>query len=157
MKTAHIFALIICLAIPLAIGGISGIATTQSSSSWFTELVKPSFYPPSWVFGPAWTVLYILMGISMFLIWKTDPGSVRTTALLLTALQLLLNFAWSFLFFWFKSPGWALADIILLLSALSLMTVVYFRVNTMAALMQIPYILWVCFATALNAAIWLKN
>ena len=157
MKTKEIIALIVCVAIPLTVGGISGFATASSVSDWFLTLNKPVFNPPSYLFSPVWTTLYILMGISLFLIWRSPKGKKRNDALMIFALQLLLNFAWSFFFFYFRQIGIALADIIILWMLILAMIIMFYRVSKTAAWLQIPYILWVSFATALNTGIWMLN
>jgi len=149
--------LIICLLIPLAIGGISGFATATSINDWYVTLNKPSFNPPNYLFAPVWTTLYSLMGISLFLVWKLPKGRDRNNALLIFALQLTLNFAWSFLFFKFNLPGVALVEIVLLWISILMMIIFFSRVSKLAAYLQIPYLLWVSFASALNGAIWFLN
>ncbi|HMU59452.1 MAG TPA: tryptophan-rich sensory protein, partial [Chitinophagaceae bacterium] len=97
--------LIIAVALPLVVGGLSGFFTVTGVESWYQTINKPSWNPPNWIFGPVWTTLYILMGISLFLVWKDDAaGSVKKYALLLFAAQLLLNFFWSFIFFSQQQP-----------------------------------------------------
>ena len=147
----------ICLIIPLAIGGISGFATATSINDWYVTLNKPSFNPPNYLFAPVWTCLYFLMGISLFLVWKSHKGRDRSNALLIFALQLILNFAWSFLFFKFNLPGVALVEIVLLWTNILMMIIFFSRVSKLAAFIQVPYLLWVTFATVLNAAIWFLN
>ena len=90
---------LISLLLPLSLGAIAGMFTSQSVPEWYATLNRPSFNPPNWIFGPVWTTLYILMGISFFLIWKQEASKVRIRAILIFLLQLLLNFAWSFIFF----------------------------------------------------------
>jgi translocator protein len=157
MKTKEIIALIICIAIPLITGGVSGIATASSISNWFLALNKPVFNPPSFLFDPVWTMLYILMGVSLFLIWRSPKGKKRKNALMIFSIQLLLNFAWSFLFFYFRQIGFALLEIIVLWVLILIMIILFHRVSKTAAWLQIPYILWVSFASALNAGIWILN
>ncbi len=145
--------LILCIVIPLAIGGISSFATSSSIKTWFVTLKKPSFNPPNYLFAPVWTVLYILMGISLYLIWQSPSSDARTNALIVFSIQLLLNFAWSFIFFYFRKISGALIDILLLWIAIIIMIVFFCGINQTAGLLQIPYLLWVSFATALNGAI----
>jgi tryptophan-rich sensory protein len=157
MKSKNIIRLIISVAIPLIVGGISGYATSSNISSWYAYLNKPSFNPPNYLFGPVWTVLYLLMGVSLYLVWTSPEGKQKTTALLVFTFQLLLNFAWSFIFFYFHETGLALVEIIVLWMSILLMIVLFFRINRTAAYLQIPYFLWVSFATVLNASIWHLN
>lgn len=156
-KVKTISELIICLLIPLSVGGIAGYATAAGVNDWYAALNKPSFNPPGYVFGPVWTFLYLLMGISLFIIWKSPQGHDRTNALTIFFVQLFLNFAWSFLFFRFHQPGWALADIVLIWIGIITMIILFKKISRTAALIQIPYLLWVSFATILNAAIWQLN
>jgi len=150
-------ALIICLLIPLAIGGISGFATATSITDWYVTLNKPSFNPPKYLFAPVWTTLYTLMGISLFIIWRSTKGRNRNNALVIFAVQITLNFFWSFLFFKFNLIRVALVEIVLLWTSILTMIIYFRRVSKLAAFIQVPYLLWVSFATALNAAIWFLN
>lgn len=147
----------ICILIPLAIGGISGFATASSISDWYVSLNKPSFNPPNYLFAPVWTCLYLLMGISLFLIWKSPEGKDRANALIVFTIQISLNFIWSFLFFKFRLPGLALIEIGLLWISILAMIIVFSRISKPAAYLQIPYLFWVSFAAILNAAIWRLN
>ena len=150
--------LIISLLIPLAIGGIAGFFSSGAIKGWYTQIVKPVFNPPNWIFGPMWTLLYILMGIACYLIWVSNADKkTKTTALGIYAIQLLLNFMWSFLFFYFHNPAFALIDIVLMIVAISA-TIYYFsKISKNAAWLLFPYLLWVMFATALNFEIWRLN
>lgn len=149
--------LTLCILIPLAIGAVSGIATASSVDTWFLTLHKPSFNPPNYLFGPVWTTLYILMGISFYLILQSSKGKLRTNAITIFCIQLLLNFWWSFLFFKFQLLSIAFVEIIFIW--LSILTMIYYfkKINKVAAYLQIPYLLWVSFASVLNASIWWLN
>lgn len=149
--------LIICLLIPLAAGAISGFATIENVGGWYATLNKPSFNPPNYLFAPVWTTLYILMGISSYLIVRDHPQQVKGTAGSIYFLQLALNFAWSFLFFSFQQPGFALVEIIVLWLCILTMIVVFYRLHKTAGLLQIPYLLWVSFAAVLNASVYSLN
>ncbi|HMT74632.1 MAG TPA: tryptophan-rich sensory protein [Chitinophagaceae bacterium] len=150
--------LIIAVALPLVVGGLSGFFTVTGVESWYQTINKPSWNPPNWIFGPVWTTLYILMGISLFLVWKDDAaGSVKKYALLLFAAQLLLNFFWSFIFFSQQQPGWAFAEIVLLWLLIVLTIFAFARINNLAAWLLVPYISWVSFAAILNFTIWQLN
>jgi tryptophan-rich sensory protein len=157
MKPSHILALNVCIAVPMATGIVAGFATTSHLRTWYALLNKPAFNPPGWIFGPMWSILYILMGISLFLIWRSAPGALRNRALLIFGIQLLLNFAWSFVFFYFGQPGLAFAEIILLWICILAMILQFRRISQTAALLQIPYLAWVGFAAYLNGSIWLIN
>jgi tryptophan-rich sensory protein len=150
--------LVISVALPLAVGGLSGYATARGVSTWYPTLVKPSFNPPAWVFGPVWTLLYIMMGIAAFLVWRRglNADGVRI-ALAVFAIQLALNGLWSILFFGMHAPGWALAEIILLWMAIGTATLLFWRVVPAAGVLLLPYWAWVSFATVLNASLWWLN
>ncbi len=153
-----ILTLVIALLIPLAVGGLGGWATSRSVESWYPTLAKPSWNPPSWVFGLVWTALYLLMGLAAWRIWRLgweDPA-VRT-ALGLFALQLLFNLAWSFLFFAFQRLDLALIEIIILLALVAVTTLRFLSLDRVSGLLLVPYLLWTAFATLLNASIWWLN
>lgn len=156
-STKFITTLFICLLLPLLIGGISGYATSSAIHSWYISLQKPSFNPPNYLFGPVWSFLYLLMGVSLFVIWSSSHGKKRSDALRIFAIQLFLNFLWSFLFFKFNLLGVALVDILLIWVSILTMIILFSRVSKFAAYLQIPYLLWVTFATTLNGAIWMLN
>ncbi|MEO8772150.1 MAG: TspO/MBR family protein [Ferruginibacter sp.] len=150
--------LIISIAVPLIIGSIAGFFTVQSVNGWFTTIHKPSFNPPNWIFAPVWTTLYILMGIAFYLVWKSNAEpNVKKVAIIFYSIQLVLNFLWSFIFFVYHQPGWALADIIFLLAMILLTTLWFERISVAAAWLMAPYICWVSFATVLNYYIWKLN
>ena len=148
---------LISILLPLSLGAIAGMFTSQSVPEWYATLNRPSFNPPNWIFGPVWTTLYILMGISFFLIWKQEASKVRKSAILIFLLQLLLNFAWSFIFFYFNMIGLALVEIILLWISIVMMLVVFYKIKPIASYINIPYLLWVTFATVLNASYYILN
>ncbi len=138
----------------LAVAALGGLATVQSVAEWYPTLNKPSWTPPSWLFGPVWTVLYIMMAVAAWLVWKAGQAK---GALLLFGAQLLLNLAWSFLFFGAKSPGLGLIDIVLLWLAIAATIFAFSLKSRLAAFLMVPYLCWVSFATALNAAIFMLN
>ncbi|MEQ8525824.1 TspO/MBR family protein [Gracilimonas sp.] len=145
-----IFGILICNAVGLA----ASTVTLPAISSWYTDLNKPFFNPPNWLFGPVWTVLYILMGIAMAGIWQVGFSNPKIKpALTFFGLQLFLNGLWSFLFFGLKSPLIAFIEINLLL-VLIIVTFKKFReIKTWTGWLLAPYILWVSFAAILNLAI----
>lgn len=157
MEKSRIFRLFISLLIPLCLGYIAGLFTAEAVPDWFASLNKPSFSPPNWIFGPVWTVLYIILGISFFLIWKQPANKKRDIAIVVFLTQLLLNFGWSFIFFYFNMIGLALVEIVLLWISIVLMLVLFYRIKPLAAYINIPYLLWVTFATILNAFYYILN
>lgn len=157
MKIVYFGKLLISIVLPLSIGAIAGIFTAQAIPEWYATLNQPSFNPPNWVFGPVWTILYIIMGISFFLIWKLEAGKQRNQAIAIFFVQLLLNFGWSFFFFYFQMIGVALVEIIVLWSAIVFMLVRFYKLKPLAAYLNIPYLLWVTFAAVLNAAYFFLN
>ena len=137
---------------------MSSLLSSTLMNPWFSNLNKPSWNPPSAVFGPMWTVLYLLMGISLWLVWKsTKATNQKEIAITFFIIQLFLNFWWSLLFFKFHSPALALADIILLLILIIITAFHFFPISRTAAYILIPYILWVAFASLLNYSIWILN
>lgn len=157
MKKKFIFMLIGIL-VCCTIGFLSSIVTQSSVNDWYMGLNKPSFNPPNWVFAPVWTVLYILMGISVGWVWaKGFHHKWVKTGLYHFGFQLLLNGLWSIVFFGLKQPFYGLLVIITLVVVL-ILTIKWFKVvSKMAALFLIPYLLWVCFAAILNYKIWELN
>lgn len=157
MSQLQVIKLIISLALPLGLGTVAGIFTAQSVPEWYANLNRPSFNPPNWIFGPVWTTLYIVMGISLFMIWKQEISKERNLAIFVFMLQLLLNFGWSFIFFYFKMIGFALIEIILLWITIVMMLFLLYRIQPMASFLNIPYLLWVTFATVLNGSYYFLN
>ncbi len=147
----------LCILSTLLIGGISGFATASSINGWYVTINKPSFNPPNYLFGPVWTTLYILMGISLYMILQSDSNELRKKAVTIFSIQLFLNFCWSFIFFNFQSLGLAFVEIILMWISILTMIIIFYKINKTAALLQIPYLLWVSFASILNGSIWYLN
>jgi tryptophan-rich sensory protein len=142
-----------------ALGAGAGIlAGSGGDSEWYQSLEKPSFQPPSWVFGPVWTTLYTMMGISLSLLWharRTRPAA--NPALQLFTIQFLMNLLWSFLFFRWQHPRSAFVEILVLNVVIVLTILAAWRVSKTAALLLIPYLLWTMFAAVLNGSIWQSN
>ncbi len=124
--------------------------------SWFEGLTKPSWNPPNWLFGPVWTILYIAMAVAGWLVWKRS-GERVTPVLAIWFVQLALNAAWSWLFFGLHRPPLALVDIVALLACIVAFAILARPISPAASWLFVPYILWVSFATVLNAAIWRLN
>ena len=138
-------------------GFLAGMFTSQAIPTWYASLTKPAFSPPNWVFGPVWTSLYILLGISLFLIWKDEASKDRNRAIKVFSIQMLLNFAWSFLFFYFHLIGVALIEIILLWVSIGYMIYLFYKIRPFAAYLNIPYLIWVSFAVILNTGYYFLN
>ena len=151
------FQLLACILLTMSIGGLSGYATLDGVTGWYRTLNKPSFNPPNYLFGPVWSLLYLLMGVSLFMILKAEKSPARSKAIAAFTIQIVLNFFWSIIFFMFHAVGMALTEIVLMWVAILWMIVALYRVNKPASLIQIPYIAWVSFATILNAAIFHLN
>jgi len=148
-----LLAILVCEGVGLLAAG----ATQTSVTTWYPTLVKPGFTPPNWLFAPVWTVLYALMGGAAFLVWREGRGARSRTALVLFGAQLVVNGAWSFAFFWAQSPGLGLVVIVGLWGLLAWTIERFFRVHAGAGWLLVPYLLWVTYALALNAAIWMLN
>jgi len=158
-QKSNLVALVIALAATFGVAAIGGIATSSSVSTWYPTLNKPAWNPPAWVFGPVWTVLYLMMGVASWLVWRKraeQEARVRW-ALGWYGLQLALNMGWSLIFFGLHQIGLALVEIVALWSALLITTIKFGRIRRDAAWLLLPYLLWTTFATALNAAIWWLN
>lgn len=150
--------LVISVSLCLFVGFAGSIITSPSMPIWYATLQKPIFSPPNWIFAPVWTILYILMGIAAYLVWRQGlKKKIVRFALKLFLLQLALNFLWSVIFFGFKLPLVALGDIIFLWIAIFVTMKSFSPINKNAALLLLPYLLWVSFAVLLNAGIVLLN
>jgi tryptophan-rich sensory protein len=158
LKVQSVPKLVAAVLFCLVLGSLGSIVTVTGSGSWFAQLVKPSFQPPNWLFGPMWTTLFILMGIALYLVWElgTEKPEVRF-ALGIFGAQFALNIIWSFLFFGLQSPLLGLLDIIILWWMILATIILFYRIRKGAAFFLIPYIAWVTIATAVNAAIYLLN
>ena len=144
--------------IPNAVGFASSFAVTGALAPWYPALIKPWFMPPGWLFAPVWVVLYALMGISLFFIWREDIQKRRASyAIAVFAVQLALNGAWSILFFGYHALVLALVDIVLLWAGIIATIVLFWRIKRTAAVLLVPYLVWVSFATVLNWSIVLLN
>ncbi|MFC5971766.1 TspO/MBR family protein [Halomarina salina] len=138
--------------------GITGaVFTATGVESWYATLEQPALAPPNWVFGPVWTTLYALMGVAAWLVWREGRGRELRVALGLFGVQLALNFAWSFVFFGQEAILGGLVVILLLLFAIGTTTTAFWRIDRRAALLMVPYLAWVSFATYLNYGFWQLN
>lgn len=146
-------ALVVCF----GAAALGAAATSSSVTGWYREIVKPAWTPPDWVFGPVWTTLYLMMSISVWLVWRSAGWKKSLTAMVWFAVQLALNTLWSVIFFGLRSPGWAFAEILLLAASIAV-TISCFRHHSRpASLLLLPYFGWSCFAVALNFTIWRLN
>ena len=141
-----------------SVGISSGLLASANKNDWFDNLIKPTWNPPAYLFGPVWTILYLLMGISLALIWKNKATALnKRNAYVLFAIQLFLNFWWSIFFFKMHSPALALVDIVLMVITIILTIFSFSSFSKPAAWLLVPYISWVSFATVLNFSIWYLN
>lgn len=158
MNASALGRLVVCLLVPQLVGVTSGLLTAGAVRGWYVTLVRPSFTPPTWVFGPVWTLIYLIMGVAAFLVWQRGLAtSLARLALGMFVAQLVLNWLWSLLFFGLRAPGVALLEIVLLWAAIAWCTVLFFRVRPVAGALLVPYLAWVTFATALNFEFWRLN
>jgi tryptophan-rich sensory protein len=156
-RVADIVVLVLLVAFCLGIGTLGAMVAATSVDSWYAGLAKPTFNPPNEVFGPVWTVLFILMGVAAWRVWRTGDRDTVRGPLTLFALQLALNLGWNVVFFGLQKIGAAVATIVVLNVAI-LVTMLAFRtVDRLAALLMAPYLAWVGFATVLNVTIWRLN
>jgi len=146
---------IFCIVVCLGAAGIGSLLTTQGLRPWYANLKKPSWTPPNWLFGPVWTILFIAMAIAAWLVWWRVGLTAAPMQLFL--LQLLLNVAWSALFFRLRSPGLAFAEIVMLWFAILATSIEFWRAVPAAGWLLLPYLIWVSYATALNYSIWRLN
>ena len=156
MKKESWLKLGLSIILPFIASGIGSFFTFGAVPNWYSTLVKPSFNPPNWIFGPVWTVLYILMGISLFLVW-TSKSQNKTLAYWAFGIQLALNALWSILFFGMQNPLAAFIEIILLWIAIFATILLFYKISRTSSYLLIPYFLWVSFASLLNFMIVILN
>jgi benzodiazapine receptor len=147
--------LLVCIVVCLGAAGIGSLLTTPSLRPWYEGLSKPRWNPPNWLFGPVWTILYLAMAIAAWLVWRKAGVTAAPMQLFLT--QLVLNVAWSALFFRLRSPGLAFTEIVILWFAILATTIEFWRAVPAAGWLLLPYLIWVGYATALNFSIWRLN
>jgi len=149
--------LVLWIAAAQAAGAIGSFFTASGVKTWYVDLVKPVWNPPSWLFGPVWITLYTLMGIAAYVVYKNKATGGAKTALIVFGVHLVLNSLWSILFFGLKNPGLAFAEILVLLAMIVITMFLFWRINTWAGALLVPYLLWVAFATYLNHTLWQLN
>ncbi len=155
MERKDVPKLVFALLLPLVIGALGSLITINEISTWYSSLIKPEFNPPNWLFGPVWTTLYLLMGVAFFLAWR-QPGDHRM-AFVSFGTQLVLNLAWSYIFFGAHLLLWAFVEILILLAAIVWMMMTFARSSALSAWLLLPYLMWVLFATILTASIYYLN
>ena len=137
--------------------GLGQIATGPQIDTWYAALAKPAWTPPNWIFGPVWSLLYLCMAFAAWRVWQRHGWKRATVPLSLFLIQLLLNVAWSWLFFYLQGPGIAFAEIVVLWVAIAATTAAFWHSSRAAGLLMFPYLVWVSFAVVLNFAIWRLN
>ncbi|KCZ71937.1 tryptophan-rich sensory protein [Candidatus Methanoperedens nitroreducens] len=157
-KVTEVTRLVVSVTICLFAGLIGSVFTAPSIPAWYTTLEKPPFTPPDWLFAPVWTALFVLMGISAFLVWRKGLNNKQVkNALGIFAIQLVLNVLWSAMFFGLRSPLAGLIGISVLWIAILATILKFSKISKVAGLLLVPYILWVSFAAVLNFFIWRLN
>ena len=158
IRIINIVKLVTSLVVCQCAGIVGSVFTAPAIPNWYATLQKPAFTPPNWLFAPAWITLYLLMGIAAFLVWCVGLENRRVrTALIIFLVQLMLNALWSVVFFGMQSPLYGVIVIAILWLMILLTILKFARISATAAWLLVPYILWVCFATALNISIWILN
>ena len=155
-QSKQMLGLVAWLAITFLAAAIGGAASVNASS-FYSQLVQPAWAPPSWVFGPVWTALYIMMGVAAWLVWRERGCRPARFTITLFLSQLALNSLWSWLFFGWQLGAWAFANIVLLWILIVMTVVAFFRIRALPACLLAPYLLWVSFASVLNYAVWQLN
>ncbi len=150
-------ALLVWLVLCFAVAGLGGRWTAGEIPSWYRTLKRPAFAPPNWVFGPVWTLLYLLMAVAAWTVWETPSSPIRAWGLAFFLAQLALNLAWSWVFFRRHAIRAALIEISVLWVAIAVTTGMFSRIQAAAAWLMAPYLAWVTFASVLNAAFWRLN
>lgn len=144
------------LAVVFAAAAVGAVASVDAGD-FYAQLVRPAWAPPGWVFGPVWTVLYLLMGVAAWLVWREPVACQRGRALTVFLVQLVANALWSWLFFAWRIGPLAFADVLLLLVLIAVTIAAFWRVRRLAGILMLPYLAWVCLATALTWAVWQGN
>ena len=157
LSTAHqALGLLGSLLLVFAAAAIGGLASARAGA-FYTELVRPDWAPPGWLFGPVWSVLYVFMGVSAWLVWRARGFSAARAALLLFMVQLAVNALWTWLFFVWHQGGLAFAEILLLWVLIVATIILFWRISKLAGVLLLPYLAWVTFASVLTYAIWQRN
>jgi len=150
--------LILCVAACELAGALGAIFTTPAINGWYATINKPAFNPPDWTFAPVWTFLFFLMGVSLYRILEKDlKDRTVKSALMIFIAQFILNVTWSIIFFGLHRPSDAFMEIVVLWFAILLTIVQFHKIDEKAALLLVPYLLWVSFAALLNFSVWILN
>jgi tryptophan-rich sensory protein len=157
MKGIDILKLVTSVILCQIAGFLGSLFTTPAIPTWYKTLNKPFFTPPNWIFSPVWISLFVLMGISLFFVWRRPDHPQFKPALLFFFVQLILNIFWSIAFFGLKSPLLGLMDIVLLWIAILFTILNFFKVSKFSGALLVPYLLWVSFAALLNFFLWILN
>lgn len=145
------------IAVCFASAGLGAAATSTSVGGWYQTLAKPSWNPPDWLFGPVWSVLYLMMAVAAWLVWRVHGWRAARPALTWFSIQLALNVTWSFLFFGLHRPGLAFAEIVALWLSIAATCLAFREKSVTAALLLVPYLAWTSFAVILNFTLWRLN
>ena len=156
-KKQDVLGLFACIILCLAVSAGGGAITATSVDTWYQALEKPTFNPPDWLFAPVWNLLYLLMGIAAWRVWRLQSSRALRPVYMVFGLQLCLNLAWSCLFFGLQRIDLALVEIIILLAVIIINMVMFRNFDRLAGLLFVPYIAWVTYATILNASLWILN
>lgn len=158
MKQKNFFLLIVSLAVSLSAGFFGSFFTITGPGTWYDLLTKPSFNPPNWIFAPVWTLLFIFMGIALFLVWRRAETKVQILHIWrYFSLQLIFNILWSFCFFYLQNPRLAFLEIIALIIFIIAMMIHFYKIDKRSLYLLLPYLIWVAFATLLTYSIWQLN
>jgi tryptophan-rich sensory protein len=152
-----IIGLLVAVGICFGAAGVGGAFTARAIPTWYAQLSKPAWTPPGWLFGPVWSLLYLMMGVAAWLVWRRGASAAVAAPLALFGVQLALNVAWSGLFFGLRRPGTAFAEIVVLWCSIAATLFAFWRVTPSAGWLMLPYLAWVTYASALNFTIWRMN
>ncbi len=149
--------LVVWIVVCLGAAGLGAALTTPEINGWYRTIIKPAWNPPDSLFGPVWTALYLMMAIAAWTVWKASGLRAAAAPLTLFGVQLVLNIAWSWIFFGLHQPGWAFVEIVTLWLAIAATMLAFFRCTPIAGWLLVPYLMWVSFACVLNFTIWRLN
>lgn len=155
-RPAGVGALLVCIAVT-TVAAVSAAYASRTSAEFYAQLDKPMWAPPAWLFGPVWSVLYLLMAIAAWRVWRARGLKSARGALALYALQLAFNALWTWLFFVWRDGPWATAEVLTLWASIAATIVSFKRLDGTAAVMLAPYLAWVSFASALTISVWQRN